>query len=157
VQDAGPWLQNEPDGRKADGPLFDAVAPVIVAIVAGAPAATACVLWNLAGVRRWPAIASALALGLVGSVAATGTLLFVAQAGMDPQIPTLAARVVALATGGALYLLHRTYVRGHLLMGGAVLPTYRVFLVAIVFTFVARDWAERVAHPWLALIGVEAP
>jgi hypothetical protein len=124
-------LARFPDARKGRAPLAAAAMLGYVAFLLGAGVAALLGLWNAAWLRRPGLFAATLFIGVVGwcgfGVAALGVL----AAGVEsPDLALLAGRLVGIASGIALAVLHARHLRGHAFLDGATIPLLPAVLLA---------------------------
>lgn len=138
--DAGPLLQDVPDGVRAPFPVLPALSYVYLALLLGiVPTALAGVVFLGAGRSVRGVLASLVVAGL-GFVGPLGVLLafspFVSGAeALGPAL--LVMRILAVGLGFLLYRVAKPVVRGHALLDGAELQLLWVIGPAFAVLFLA--------------------
>jgi hypothetical protein len=147
-----PLLANEPDGRRARLRLFGSAMPVYLALMAGVPAATATVAWNLALTQSYRRLVLAASLGITATLAITLAFAVMLHFGWDGSVAYFGASLVELAVGAALYKIQQPIVRGHMLLGGKSIPTAPLVLLVLAAAYFAPLVLFYLHHPLLLVV-----
>ena len=116
-------LRRFPDGRKGRLPLATPVVLGYSSLLLGAGGAALLGLWNAALLRRPWLFLWTLLLGAAGWFGFGAMAVALLGAGVQtPQLVLLAGRLAGIGFGIALAALHARHVRGHVFLGGAVIP-----------------------------------
>lgn len=131
-----PLLKRYPDARRSPLLLFDAVLLAYLGLAAGAGVAGLIGCYNAASMRRFGLAIVSLLAGAAGWLSFAFVVMAIDRATNNPSLAVFAGRALHFVVGGALYFAQRRAIRGHVFLGGRMLPflqTYLVSVAAVIF------------------------
>lgn len=126
-----PLLKHYPDARRSPLPLFDAVLLAYLGLAAGAGVAGLIAGYNAASMRRFGLAIVSLLAGVAGWLSFAFIVVAIDRATNNPSLAVFAGRAMHFIVGGALYFAQRRALRGHVFLGGRMLPFLQTYLVAL--------------------------
>ena len=122
-----PLLGRIPDARQARTYLVDPVLFPYLALLFGLPIVVLLSCFNAAALRRWGLLLASLGFGIAGWIAfllSVGSLSHTVFA-------LVAGRAVNFAVGVLFFFLQRAHIRGHVFLGGRLVPLRPFYIGAL--------------------------
>src|SRR5262249_29662090 len=126
-----PLLKRFPDARRSAVPLFDAVLLSYLGLAVGAGVAGIIGCFNATAMRRYGLALASLLAGAAGWLSYAVVLDAVNRATHNVSLAVFAGRAMHLIVGSALYFSQRRVIRGHIFLGGRMLPFLPTYLAAV--------------------------